>query len=137
MCNMLRGLLNSSSLLSHFIFFCTFYCCSVSRGVSPDFSPFPFLFLFLLPSERPPIGFGGGRRLCGIIMGPSWENCPWKGLSENRREKVGLVSDPSRIHSSGRSCCLEQSHGSPNPLTGWVTLPLPRLFKPRSAGWST
>ncbi|XP_047184168.1 uncharacterized protein LOC118289014 isoform X2 [Scophthalmus maximus] len=51
------------------------------------FPPFPFLFLFLLPSERPPIGFGGGRRLCGIIMGSSWENCPWKGLSEKEKKE--------------------------------------------------
>lgn len=67
---------------------CVFYCCPVSTGLSPDFSP---LFLFFsssfLPSERPPIGFGGGRRLCGIIMGSSWENCPWKGLSEKKGER--------------------------------------------------
>lgn len=74
------------------------------------FFSFSFLFLFLLPLERPPIGFGGGRRLCGIIMESSWENCPWKGLSEKKKErkkeKFGLVSDPSRKHSSGHSCCL-------------------------------
>lgn len=50
----------------------------------------PFLFLFLLPSERPPIGFGGGRRLCRIIMGSSWENCPWKGLSEKKEKNLVL-----------------------------------------------
>lgn len=60
------------------------------------FFSFSFLFLFLLPLERPPIGFGGGRRLCGIIMESSWENCPWKGLSEKKKKerKKNLVLFP-------------------------------------------
>ena len=72
--------------------------------------PFPFLFLLVLPSERPPIGFGGGRRLCRIIMGSSWENCPRKDSPGKKKDGVGvgggggvefgLVSDPSRKHSS-------------------------------------
>lgn len=100
--------------LSH-VFLCCIYCCPISTGVSPPTlppfpgtittPPFPFLFLSVLPSERPPIGFGGSRRLCRIIMGSSWENCPRKGSPGKKRgggagEKFGLVSDPSRKHSS-------------------------------------
>lgn len=93
-------------LTRHLIWLCpVFFCCPVSTDVWPHFF---LLFLFFssspLPPERPPIGFGGGRRLCGIIMGSSWEICPWKGLSENERKtKFGLVSDPSWRHSSGHS----------------------------------
>lgn len=67
----------------YFIVVQTLRC--ITRPLPP---PFPFLFLFLLPSERPPIGFGGGRRLCRIIMGSSWENCPWKGWSEKKKRKI-------------------------------------------------
>lgn len=93
------------------VFLSFIYCRPISTGVSPPppprtitTPPFPFLFLLVLPSERPPIGFGGGRRLCRIIMGSSWENCPRKGLPGKKKggggEKFGLVSDPSRKHSS-------------------------------------
>ena len=98
---------------------CVFYCRPVSAGVSPGFFLTLFFFSFPLPfalQKRPPIRLGGGRRLCGIIMGSSWENCPWKGLSDKKKkrkrkkqEKFGLVSDPSRKHSSGHSCCSEGS----------------------------
>lgn len=74
------------SVLSHFTLLC-FIVVQSPWVYHRFFAPFPFLFLFLLPSERPPIGFGGGRRLCGIIMGSSWENCPWKGPSEEKKER--------------------------------------------------
>lgn len=72
------------------VFLSCIYCCPISTGVSSPPStittpPFPFLFLSVLPSERPPIGFGGGRRLCRIIMGSSWENCPRKGWPGKKR----------------------------------------------------
>lgn len=90
------------------------------------FFSFSFLFLFLLPLERPPIGFGGGRRLCGIIMESSWENCPWKGLSEKERKKERKIWSCFRSFSETfiRALLLfgGQPHFSPNPLTssaGW------------------
>lgn len=130
-------------VLYHFTLLCFLLLSSLHRPI-PRFSPpFPFLFLFLLPSERPPIGFGGGRRLCGIIMGSSWENCPWKGLSEKKGEKKkkNLVLFPillGNIHQGTPAVWRGAVPSHPcSPLSGWVTLPLPRLSKPRSMGWCT
>lgn len=118
--------------LSH-VFLCCIYCCPISTGVSPPTlppfpgtittPPFPFLFLSVLPSERPPIGFGGSRRLCRIIMGSSWENCPRKGSPGKKRgggQEKNLVLFPillGNIHQKEFGCLRGRSSpaaGAPN-----------------------
>lgn len=95
-------------LVCFVLLYCVSYCRPLTVGVSPDFFQlffsFPLPFAFRKTTHRVRRGQTSLRNNNGVVLGKlPMERPVWK---KRKKEKFGLVSDPSRKHSSGHSCCL-------------------------------
>lgn len=118
-----RVLFDSPTCFVSFLLCCVFYCCPVSAGVSPDFFFFPFSFSFPLPfafrktTHRVRRGQTSLWNNNGVVLGKlPMERPVRKKKKKKKKRKFGLVSDPSRKHSSGRSCCSDGSSPIEAPM---------------------